>query len=85
MEFSCGSTSVTVQGSVIVPLKADKMSFTQALKFKAAKGKQKPERFVAGAKDVLEASFNHEALVQVGLTLTVTQTGKEALEVNSAV
>ncbi len=85
MEFSCGGTTISVQGSVIVPLKPDKMSLTQALKFKAAKGKQKPERFIAGPKDVLEASFNHEAFVQIGLTLSVTQTSREALEVNSAV
>ena len=32
MEFSCGSQDLSVQGSVIVPVTANKMSLTQALK-----------------------------------------------------
>jgi hypothetical protein len=42
--FCCGSTPATVCGSVIVPLKANKMSLSATLKFKASKGVQKPER-----------------------------------------
>ena len=83
MEFSCGSTPVAVRGSVIVPLKANKMSLSATLKFKASKGTQKPERFVERALDVLEASFAGAAYEAIGLTLAGTQTGEEAVEANS--
>ncbi len=85
MEFNCGATTVVVQGSVIVPVKANKMSATQALKFKASKGKQKPEAFAGEAPDVLEESFNGGPLEQTGLTASLTLTGEEASEVNSVV
>jgi len=85
MEFSCGLTTVSIQGSVIVPVKTNKMSLTQALKFKASKGKQTPEGFVGEPKDILEASFNGAPYEQTGLTLTTTQTNEEAVEVNSVV
>lgn len=85
LEFSCEFNTVSVRGSVIVPVKANKMSQTQTLKFKASKGKQKPERFVEEPKDILEASFNGEPFEQTGLTLTATQTNEEKVEVNSVV
>jgi alpha-tubulin suppressor-like RCC1 family protein len=85
LEFSCGSTTASVQGSVIVPVKADKMSLTQTLKFKATKGKQKPESFVGDPKDILEASFDAAPFEQTGLTLSATQFNKESVEVNSVV
>jgi hypothetical protein len=59
------------------------MSLTQALKFKASKGKQKPESFAGEPKEILEASFNAKPFEQAGLSLTTTQTDEEALEVNS--
>jgi hypothetical protein len=83
MKFSCGSTSVLVQGSVIVPIKANKMSSTATLKFKASKGKQKPESFETGPKDVLEESVNGGALERTGLSATITQTNGAQVEVNS--
>ncbi len=83
MEFSCGSTTVSIQGSVIVPISANKMSLTQTLKFKASKGKQKPQSFVKEPKDILEASLNGGPFEQIGLTLTTTQTNEEEVEVNS--
>jgi len=83
MEFSCGITTVSVQGSVIAPVSADKMSLTQALKAKALKGKQKPEGFAGGPKDILEESFNSAPFEQTGLTVAITQTNEEAVEVNS--
>jgi hypothetical protein len=85
MEFSCGLTSVSVQGQVIVPLATDKMSAKQTLKFKAAKGVQKPQSFATGPAHVLEASFDQAPLVQIGLTMTATLADGEALEVNSVV
>jgi len=85
LEFACGSAALSVQGSVIVPVAANKMSLTSTLKFNASKGKQKPEAFVDGPKDVLEASLDKEPFEQAGLTLTSTQTNDEAVEVNSVV
>ena len=83
VEFACGSTAVTVRGSVIVPIKTDKTLPTEALKLKAAKGKQKPEGFVGDPKDVLEESFNSAPFEQTGLTMDITQTSGEPVEVNS--
>jgi FG-GAP repeat len=83
MEFSCGGTEVSVQGSLIVPVSANKMLLTSTLKYSASKGKQKPEMFVGEPKDILEASFNKEVFAQTGLTLKTTQTNEEPVEVNS--
>ena len=83
--FSCAASAVSVQGSVLVPVAADKMALTAALKFKASKGKQKPEAFAGAAKDVLEASFSPGPFEQAGLTLSATQTNAEAVEVNAVV
>jgi YVTN family beta-propeller protein len=82
MELSCASTTVSVQGSVIVPVTADKMLLTVTVKASATTGKQKPENFVGEPKDILEESFNGGGLEQTGLTLTTTQTNEEAVEVN---
>ena len=85
MEFSCASATVSVQGSVIVPVSADKMLLSVKLKASASKGKQKPESFVGEPKDILEESFNGAALEQTGLTLSTTQSNEEEVEVNSVV
>ncbi len=84
-EFTCGATKVAVRGSVILPLKADKMEPTLALKAKATKGKQKPESFAGGAKDVLEESFNGGSFEQAGLTAAVTLENGEDVEINTVV
>jgi hypothetical protein len=85
MAFSCGATSVSVRGSVIVPVKANKMSMTQALKFKASKGKQTPESLEGGAKDILEESSNGGASYErTGLSAAITQTNQAEVEINSA-
>lgn len=73
----------TLTGSVIAPVTAvDKMSATFALKFKAAKGKQKPTSFEAGLTDTLTfASSSREE--QAGLTSTITVANAEALEIKA--
>jgi hypothetical protein len=83
LEFACGATDVSVRGSVIAPMRANKMAATAALDFKASKGRQKPENFVDLPKDVLEASFGGGAYEQAGLTLLSTQTSGEALEIDT--
>jgi hypothetical protein len=45
----------------------------------ATAGKQKPEHFEGGEKDVLTNALNE----QVGLSLTSTQTTEEAVEINA--
>jgi hypothetical protein len=84
IDFSCGATDVSVRGSVILPVVASKMLLSTKQKFLASKGKQKPEKFVEGAKDVLEASFNKGAYEQIGLSVKLTQTNEEPIEVNPA-
>jgi Subtilase family len=84
-QFLCGSTVVSLKGSVLVPVKANKMVQTTALDFKAARGHQKPEGFVEGARDVLEGSFGGAPGEQLGLTLKATLSNGEALEVSSTV
>jgi hypothetical protein len=81
--FSCGSTQVSVQGSVLVPVTANKMALTAAEKFAATKGKQKPESLSGAPQDVLEASFGGAPPVQAGLTLAATQTNEEEVELNT--
>jgi hypothetical protein len=83
MEFSCATTTVSVRGSVIVPVTANKMLLTVTVKASATTGKQKPENFVGEPKDILEASFSGGVFEQTGLTLTATQTNEEPVEVNS--
>jgi hypothetical protein len=83
MEFNCGATAVSVRGSVIVPVPANHMLEKATLKYSAAKGKQRPERFVGEPKDVLEASFNGGPFEQMGLAVKLTETNEEKVEVNS--
>jgi YVTN family beta-propeller protein len=85
MEFSCAGTTVSVQGSVIVPVTANKMLLTVNVRASAKKGKQKPENFVGDLKNVFDESFNGAAVEQAGLTFTTTQTNEEPVEVNSVV
>jgi hypothetical protein len=85
LQFTCGATTVSLRGSVIVPLKANKPALTQKLKFKASKGKQRPESFAGGSRDVLEESVGAGAYEQAGLSLAATQTGEETVEANAGV
>jgi IPT/TIG domain len=53
--FACGATTMSLTGSVIAPFgKADKRDGYFTAKFKAAKGRQKPEAFEGLPKDVLD-------------------------------
>jgi hypothetical protein len=84
MEYHCiGGVPVTVAGSILAPVEADKMLLTTPLKYKASKGKQKPEQFEGGPLDVLTA--NGKVSEQLGETASLTQTNEEAVEINAAV
>lgn len=83
-EFACGTSSVTVNGSVIVGLAKNKMQLAPTLEYEATGGKQKPEHFDEEPNDVLETSFGGP-FEQTGLTIVTTQTNEEAVEVNAAI
>lgn len=89
IEFNCeGRLSVAVKGSVLVPVKADKMGATFVLKFKAKHGFQTPEYYEEGGKkvkDVLLSDFAGKGYEQAGQTITSTVTNEEKLEVNTVV
>jgi alpha-tubulin suppressor-like RCC1 family protein len=82
IEYACaGSAPTTLSGSIIGPVTADKMASTATVKYAATAGKQKPEAFEGGEKNVLTNALNE----QVGLTVTATQTNEEAIEINAVV
>jgi alpha-tubulin suppressor-like RCC1 family protein len=85
-EASCGGTAVKVQGSVIgLVTPVNKMSSTLTTKYKATKGKQAIEHLDEEPNDVLGMSIGAGALHQTGLTLEVTQTNEEEVEINTIV
>ncbi|HTZ62534.1 MAG TPA: hypothetical protein VMB51_00350 [Solirubrobacteraceae bacterium] len=84
--FHCGSSEeVEIHGSLIVPLKANKMLTTEKLKYSAKRGKQDPERFEGGTKAVLEVSVNREEFLPAGLSANMTLLFEQPVEVNSVV
>jgi hypothetical protein len=85
MAFSCGATPVTVTGSVLVPVTANKMLSSATLKFVATSGKQKPEKFEGAPADVLMLAVGEGTPVQAGLTLTTVQSNEEKIEANTVV
>lgn len=84
-KFICGTTPVTVQGSVIGVVEADKMLTSMTIQYSSDKGTQKPERLEGDPKDVLEFSFAGGKFAKVGLKDVPTQTSEEAVEVNATV
>jgi hypothetical protein len=84
VEFSCLGLVVKVRGRVLVPIKNDKMTSTEILKFVAKAGKQKPEKWEESSeKAILEASFKDGPFEQSGQNITSTITGEEKLELNA--
>jgi hypothetical protein len=85
VEFSCGLIAGKWRGSVIVPVKTNKMALTEVLKYAAEKGKQRPEGFEGQPKDVIEGSLAGGAFEQSAWTLETTQADLEKIEINSVV
>ena len=89
IEFSCQGLVVKVRGKVLVPVKNDTMTETTTLKYKATKGKQKPEKWEESPeRAILEASFSNYkggAYEQAGQDITSTVKGQEKLELNAVV
>lgn len=85
-EFSCIGLVVKVRGDVLVPIKNDKMTRTETLKFVASKGIQKPSEWEEkSGKTILEASFKGGPFEQAGQNITSTVEGEEELELNAVV
>jgi hypothetical protein len=80
LEFACSTSGTTViDGSVIAPVAGGRMLKTETFKLAAGSGKQKPESFEGGSREVLRNALGE----QVGISLTATQTNEEAVEVNT--
>ncbi len=89
IEFECAGLVVKVRGKVLVPIKNDAMKTSETLKFKASKGKQKPEKWEESSeKVILESSFKGGPYEQSGQDITSVLkelAGEEALELNAVV
>jgi hypothetical protein len=80
----CSGLTVVVSGSVIgaVTGAIDRMTLVTWLKFKAAKGKQIPERLEGGGASFLNAAAGAGA-EQAGLTSNESNTNEEPIEVKA--
>jgi hypothetical protein len=82
LQYTCTTSGVSViAGSIIAPVVSGKTLKTTTFKLIASAGKQKPESFEGGVRDVLTNALAE----QVGVSLTATQTNDEAVEVNTVV
>jgi hypothetical protein len=81
IEFTCGASKTpnVLSGGVIAVMSAGKMHTAETAKLGEAAGKQKPERFLGGEKQVLTKAGGE----QVGLKVAMTQKYEEALEINT--
>lgn len=80
MEFNCGTSKTTtvLKGAAIAQVSAGKMLTVASIKYVQAVGKQKPERFLGGEREILTKATGE----QVALKMSITQKYEEALEVN---
>jgi hypothetical protein len=86
-EFECAGLPVTVRGSIIHPVPANKMLLTATEKFAATKGEQKPDKFAGEGADAhtLESSVAGGPFEEAGQTLTTVTTNEEKTEVRAGV
>ena len=82
-EFSCGSWSGSIGGSIISPVTANAMKLTTQIKTKQAKGKQKPEAFVGETPDLLMGTLGEGSPEQAGETLVTNHANEVKVEINS--
>jgi hypothetical protein len=85
IEFSCTGLQIAVRGSILVPIKSDKMALTTSLKYKATRGVQKVQSFEGMPKDVLETTHQGLPYEESGQNITTTLTNEEKLELNAVV
>jgi hypothetical protein len=84
-EFVCAGIPVVVRGSVLHPVASNKMLISNAEKFTASKGEQKPDKFAGEPVDahILESNTNGGPFEEAGQTITVLATAEEKLEANT--
>ncbi len=83
LHYVCGISSNDVIGSVIVPVKSNKMLTTEKLKYRQSSSHQIPEAFEGMPRDVLERQIEPGVFEQTGMSAKITVTNEEPLEVNS--
>jgi protocatechuate 3,4-dioxygenase beta subunit len=85
--LDCAGISIDITGSILVPVKADKMSLKQTLRYKAKKGVQATTEYetTSGTRVVgtLRMSLNGGPPVQTGLTTNIVLSSQEQLEISS--
>ncbi|MCW3027895.1 MAG: hypothetical protein JWN81_1106 [Solirubrobacterales bacterium] len=81
-EATCGVASLTVRGSVLAPVTEGRMSNSTIVKYVQLAGRQRLEHFEGEPDELLEASIAGGPFEQAGLSLSVTQTSAEAIEIN---
>jgi hypothetical protein len=80
----CGTTSVSVSGSVIAPLSAiDKSTTKQKMLYSASENRQIPERFEGGAPDTLTSKAGTAASQPATLAGKVKLASTEPLEIKA--
>jgi len=83
-QFSCGLIAVTWRGSVIFPQMANAMKSLATWKSAVAQnGKQKPESFEGGERDVLEQSTGGAPYEELAWMATLIQTNEEKIELST--
>ncbi len=83
-QFGCGSSSVSLRGSVVGSITTNEMLSSLPLSFSSSKGKQKPEGFSGQPPSALEISLDGAPFEQAALTLKASLIGEEPLEVDPA-
>jgi hypothetical protein len=81
-EATCGVTTLTVRGSVLAPVTEARMSTTTIIRYVQFGGIQRPEHLEGEPNSVLEVSLAGGPFEQAGLSLAVTRTNAEAIEIN---
>jgi hypothetical protein len=83
VEFACGGLVVKVKNSVIAPITSNAMKLSATVKYTAAKGVQKPTKFLGGPNMFLESKFSAAEYQQSGQSATTIQTAEEKVEARS--
>ncbi|MCW2968913.1 MAG: chromosome condensation regulator [Solirubrobacterales bacterium] len=84
--FTCGSTPVVVTGSTIAIITGvNAMSTKETVRFATGKSVQKPLHFEGGPEDVLHATIGAGAPERTGLSLILTQTSEEKVELSTVI